>query len=276
MAKLGVMGVGDLADKIVRGLLRQNELAAENVLLSPRSSRKAEALAKDLGCTVLSSNQEVVDGADVLLISVRPDQLGDLSSQIRLSGRRTIISVVAGISVNDLRQLFGHHDFVRSMLSYASEIGQSTVTVFPRHALAEELLSKLGNLVACDVEGEFELATIGACMNGCLYFLADELQRWLIKAGLPPETARALVLNSMTDCAAYSRFRSPTSIADIGRSIATPGTFTALGVKALRENGGLAGWPSACEEVFRELGRSTTQSDTRSTSGGFSIQASQS
>ncbi|TCG01042.1 hypothetical protein BZM26_09800 [Paraburkholderia strydomiana] len=269
VAKLGVLGVGDLADKIVRGLLRHNELAAENVLLSPRNARKAEVLVRDFGCTVLSSNQQVVDDADLLLISVRPDQLWDLSRQIRLGGRRTIISVVAGISVSDLRQLFGHHDFVRSMLSYASEICQSTVAVFPRHVRVEALLSKLGNLVTFDVEHEFELATIGACMNGLLYFLADELQRWLNKTGLAPETARALVLSGMTDCAAYSRFRSPTPIADIGRSIATPGTFTALGLETLRKNGGLAGWAGACEEVFRQLGGPATQANTVSTSGGF-------
>jgi pyrroline-5-carboxylate reductase len=138
-------------------------------------------------------------------------------------------------------------------LSYASEINRSTVAVYPAKSLAAQLLSPLGNLVPLATEREFELALVSACMNGWFYFLIHDLQQWLTQKGLPQERARELVFSSVEDCVAYSRYKSSTPIDELGRSIATPGTFTAGGLEVLTQRGGDAAWRAACEYVFAQL-----------------------
>lgn len=255
MTRLGVLGVGDLTEKMIRGLCH-GDSAVTQIFLSPRNQDKAQALARDLECIVMSTNQDVVDAADVVLIGVRPAQLPELARQITLKPLQPLVSVVAGVSVSDLNLQFGTRDCSRAMLSYASEINRSTVAVYPAHSMAAQLFSSLGNTVPLATEREFELAMVGACMNGWFYFLVHELQQWLTQKGLPPERARELVLSSVEDCVAYSRYRTSTPIDELGRSIATPGTFTAGGLDVLRQQGGDAAWRAACEYVFNALDRS--------------------
>ncbi|MBN3755278.1 NAD(P)-binding domain-containing protein [Paraburkholderia sp. Tr-20389] len=252
MIKLGVLGVGDLTDKMIRGLSRDGS-AAIQLLLSPRNEGKAAALAKDLDCMVMASNQDVVNDADVVLVGVRPAHLAELARQVTLKPLQPLISVVAGVSIEDLSRLFGNRDYSRVMMSYAAEINRSTVAVHPANSKGAQLFAPLGNVVNLETEREFELAMIAACMNGWFYFLIHELQQWLTQNGMPPEAARALVFSSVEDCVAYSRYKSSTPIDELGLSIATPGTYTAGGRDLLIENGGYAAWKAACDHVFNQL-----------------------
>jgi len=252
MTKLGVLGVGDLTDKMIRGLARSGSIATQ-IFLSPRNQDKAEALARDLQCTALSSNQDVVDAADVVLIGVRPAHLADLAQQVTFKPLQPLISVAGGVSIEELRGLFGDRDCSRAMLSYAAEINRSTVAVYPGDSMAAQLFSPLGTVVPLATEREFELATVSACMNGWFYFLIHELQQWLTQKGAPPERAKALVFSSVEDCVAYSRYKASTPIDELGRSIATPGTYTAAGLEVLGQHEGYVAWRAACEHVFRQL-----------------------
>lgn len=252
MIRLGVLGVGYLTDKMIRGLSRSGGVATQ-VFLSPRNHDKAAALASDLQCTAMSSNQDVVDAADVVLIGVRPAALAELAQQVALKPSQPLISVAGGVSTADLRRLFGERDCSRAMLSYASEINRSTVAVYPAASLAAQLLAPLGTVVPLATEREFELATVSACMNGWFYFLVHELQQWLTEKGVSSEQARALVFSGVEDCVAYSRHKASTPIDELGRSIATPGTYTAAGLETLAQHGGYTAWRAACDTVFKML-----------------------
>ncbi|SAK66462.1 Pyrroline-5-carboxylate reductase [Caballeronia calidae] len=249
--KLGVLGVGDLTEKMVRGLYRSK--SGIELLLAPRNRERAEALAKDVGCTLLASNQDVVDTADVVLIGVRPSQVAELAAQVSFKPYQALVSVVTGVPVSELKKLFGTENCSRAMLSAASEINRSTVAVYPPDSPAETLLSSLGNVVSLNTEVHFELATVGACMNGWFYFLFHELEQWFVKKGLTAQQARELAFSSVEDCVAYSRHKQPTELREIGAAIALPGTYTAQGLEVLNGLGANAAWKTASEAVFELL-----------------------
>ncbi|PFH20270.1 NAD(P)-binding domain-containing protein [Burkholderia sp. JKS000303] len=249
--KLGVLGVGDLTEKMVRGLRRG--ASDIDILLSPRSRARAERLARDLGCRLMADNQAVADAADVVLVGVRPAQLSDLATSVRLKDDQPLISVAGGVPVETLADLFGPRAYCRAMLSAASEINRSTVAIYPADSAAGELLGALGNMVRLPTERDFELAMVSACMNGWFYFLIGELQGWFEKKGLPPESARQLVFSSIEDCVAYSQHQATLTATRIGESIAVPGTYTELGLKVLEGLGANTGWSIAADKVFEQL-----------------------
>ncbi|SAK91376.1 Pyrroline-5-carboxylate reductase [Caballeronia hypogeia] len=251
MIKLGVLGVGDLTEKMMRGLHRAG--SGVRVLLSPRNQERAERLARECGFEILPTNQAVADAADVVLIGVRPAQLDELARQVTLKSGQALISVVAGVPVSEIERLFGARPCSRAMLSAASEINRSTVAVFPPESMAAQLLAALGNLVRLTTEREFELAMVAACANGWFYFLIDELQRWFVQKGMSEESARTLTLSSIEDCVAYARHKSASDAGDIGASIASPGTYTALGLAVLNRHGAIAAWSAASDAVFEAL-----------------------
>ncbi|MBN5495443.1 NAD(P)-binding domain-containing protein [Pseudomonas aeruginosa] len=251
MKPIGVLGVGDLTEKVVRGLRRGGYSAP--IYLSPRNSEKAERLARDFDCEVLPDNQSVVDAAQILLLGVRPDSLESLARSVDIGPRHQLISFIAGATHRELMRLFGTDKSIRVMLSYAAETNNTTVVLNPPGGDVEALFSSLGTLVPVEQEKQFELATVAACMNGWFYFLLHDLHRWVTDKGLDPDQGRKLVLGSLSDCIAYARLREDQSLADLGKSIATSGTYTALGLEMLGLHQANAAWSAACEVVLDAL-----------------------
>ncbi|MEZ1319334.1 NAD(P)-binding domain-containing protein [Pseudomonas fluorescens] len=251
MQSLGILGVGELTETIVRGLRRSGFDGP--IRLSPRNAAKARALAAELACEVMPDNQAVVDNADMLLLGVRPDKVPELAREIRLKDDQRLLSLVAGLHLRTLQETFPGARCVRVMLSCAAQFNQTTVVVYPPDPATQSRLGPLGSLVVMDDEAAFELATVAACMNGWFYFLLHDLQHWLVDKGLPAEQARTLVLGNLQDCVASARARPDQTLKAMGEAIATPGTFTATGLDVLHHQPGSATWAAACEVVFDAL-----------------------
>lgn len=251
MQSIGILGVGELTEKVVIGLRRSG--FSGRVLLSPRNQERALQLSRLWACEVMQSNQQVVDGASLLLLGVRPEVVDALANEVQLKPGQTLVSLVAGVKLAELQRCFPHARPVRAMLSYAAQINRSTVVVSPGGQPHEALLGALGSLVVLDQEDAFELATVAACMNGWFYFFLDDLQRWFIEKGLPQEQAAQLVMGNLQDCLASARHQPNASLQALGHAIATPGTFTAAGLDTLRRNGASQAWATAREEVLGQL-----------------------
>lgn len=251
MLKIGVLGVGELTEKVVIGLRRSG--FAGRVLLSPRNHARAQQLRKVWACDVMSDNQRVVDEADLLFLGVRPEVVEPLSNEVQLKPRQTLVSLVAGLKMDALQRHFPQARPVRAMLSYAAQINQSTVVITPGGEPHQTLLGALGSLIVLDQEDAFELATVAACMNGWFYFFLSDLQRWFTDKGLSHEQASQLVMGNMQDCLASALHPPHANLEVLGNAIATPGTFTAAGLDVLRRNGATQAWREAFDEVFGRL-----------------------
>lgn len=251
MQRIGILGVGELTEKVVRGLRRSGFEGM--ILLSPRNRERSTKLSDECRCQIMESNQAVVDGSQLLILGVRPDTLETLANEVRLSTGQGLVSLVAGVSLPELAERFPGARCIRAMLSYAAQINQSMVAVCPPDEPSESVLANLGSLVVFEDEKSFELATVAACMNGWFYFLLHALQQWFVDKGLPAEKARQLVLGHMQDCLASSRQQPEHSLQALGQAIATPGTFTARGLDVLEHQQFSAPWGEACELVLGAL-----------------------
>ena len=101
MHSLGILGVGELTEKVVMGLRRSGFDGA--ILLSPRNAQRAEALAHTQGCQVLPSNQAVVDQAELVMLGVRPAALAQIASEVRLRRGQRLLSLAAGVGLAQLQ-----------------------------------------------------------------------------------------------------------------------------------------------------------------------------
>jgi len=251
MHSLGILGVGELTEKVVIGLRRSGFEGP--ILLSPRNAQRAALLAQEHGCQVLASNQAVVDQAELVILGVRPHSLAELAEDVHLRPGQRLVSLAAGVNLAQLSAAFPGALCVRAMLSYAAQYNQSTVVVCPPDTLTTQYLGPLGKLVVLHGEPEFELATVAACMNGWFYFLLHDLQQWLMDKGLPAAEARALVLGNLQDCVTSAGQQPAYTLKALGQAIATPGTFTADGLAVLMHQPVSATWGAACEVVLDGL-----------------------
>ncbi|WP_313739763.1 NAD(P)-binding domain-containing protein [Pseudomonas sp.] len=253
MHSIGILGVGELTEKVVRGLRHGGHTGA--IFLSPRNRQRALALRDQFDCQVMPDNQTLVERSRVVILGVRPDVVAQLAGEVSLGADKILISLVAGMDSSALAQRFPGATVVRAMLSYAAEINATTVVTYPDNGTARKLLAPLGTFIALQDESAFEVATVAACMNGWFYFWLQDLQRWFVDQGLPHAQARQLVLSNLQDCLASARHNPDTDLETMGNAIATPGTFTRQGLDVLRERQVSAPWTAAFDSVLLELKR---------------------
>ncbi|MDF0531330.1 NAD(P)-binding domain-containing protein [Tsukamurella sp. 8F] len=183
--RVGIIGVGAIAEAMVEGLCRTD--SPPRILLSPRSAQLSRSLAERFDeVEICPGNQEVVDGSDIVLLTVRPEDVDDVLSAVRVPRDRLVISAAAGWSCASLRALLGDVPVVRSIPLPAVRSRDGLTAIFPSHPMAEELFSRLGGVVAAPTEEGFSaLSAATAAASSQLRYVAV-VSEWLAARGLRP------------------------------------------------------------------------------------------
>ncbi|MBW5850757.1 MULTISPECIES: NAD(P)-binding domain-containing protein [Yersinia] len=95
MKRIGILGVDALTKELIRGLFQA--IPDAQVFLSPGNSERAQRLAREFPCWTQDNHQAVIDEVDVIIISVDPDTLNELSNGVQLRNSHTLIYLMPGI-----------------------------------------------------------------------------------------------------------------------------------------------------------------------------------
>src|SRR5664279_6374967 len=80
---IGFLGAGKMATALARGFIRAGLLTAGDVIASDPSEAARAAFAKEVGAKTTVSNPEVAKFADLLVLAVKPDQVGGVLADVR-------------------------------------------------------------------------------------------------------------------------------------------------------------------------------------------------
>ena len=105
-------------------------------------------------------------------------------------------------------------------------------------------------MVTCDTEQEFDLALAPMCANGWIYALVAALEQPMLEAGMPASKARKLVLQAILGTMAHLQNQPELDLQAVTESIATPGTFTKMGLDILQQEDAFAPWQSAIKALL--------------------------
>jgi len=79
--RLAVLGTGKLGGILLRRT-EQGLFDKARVTATVKHAEKAAALAKELGVAVTTENRKAVDGADIVLLGVKPQVVGEVLKKI--------------------------------------------------------------------------------------------------------------------------------------------------------------------------------------------------
>lgn len=253
---IGVLGTGDFAAYFIAAL--RNGGHTGHVLLSPHSPAKAARLAAEQGCTVAADDTTMLAEADWVLLAVRPEQLPSALSNLALRSGQVLLSAVAGLTVGELRSAIGNDvPIIRIMpSSYIGVLQGGLLPIYPGCAEVEAVLGRAGKVLVFDNENHIELSMIGACLSGWMYHFIGSLETWFIERGLTPDQARQIVAGNILGAAGNALARPDTSLETVSDKIATPGTYTKLGLDYLRDKDSFRPWKEALTMVSDRLNAS--------------------
>ncbi|WP_288629941.1 NAD(P)-binding domain-containing protein [uncultured Corynebacterium sp.] len=200
---IGVIGVGEIAEAMVTGLLGEDAGAPDRVVLSPRGAARAAGLAAGFDAvSVAPSNAEVAEAADTVIVSVRPDQLTEALDGVRFRPGQLVISTLAGVDLATLRDAVGGSDaaepsIVRSVPLPPVARRAGVTPVIPADPRAVALFDLLGGHLAVDDEEQMATVTVlTGAQTGLLQYIA-ELCRWAADNGLDPASSEMFIRNTV-------------------------------------------------------------------------------
>lgn len=178
ISSLAVIGAGNIGTAIARGLVQTGGLGASEITLTRRHADKLQALGGE-GFVTSTDNIAAVAAHDLVVVAVEPSQLNDLLAEIGpafVPGRHTIVSVVTGATVADIKGFLAEGvQVVRAMPNTAIAVGESmTCLAAPSGdanglALADQVFRTVGTTLVID-EDQMSSAT-ALCACGTAFFL---------------------------------------------------------------------------------------------------------
>ena len=251
MNTFGVIGAGHLASYTIAAM-RAGGFAGD-IVLSPRGSASAQAIASKHNCRVLQSNQAVADAAHIVLLAVRPADWVDAVQSIEWQARHILVSAVSGVTIKELQQAADIEHAVRIMPSSFIEFGHPFIPAFPHNNKVVQLFGEGCPIVSLSSEQQLDESMIMSCAYAWQFGLMQQMQDWFVERGWDAAIARDMVMRHWRGAVDTANGCPQTEFASLLDGIATPGTYTRLGFDALTEHGGLGALDAALMQVNKQL-----------------------
>jgi pyrroline-5-carboxylate reductase len=157
-----------MAEAMISGLIRQSVAAPNQIMTSgPQVERGLELQAR-YGTTPFTDNRLAVQGADIIVLSVKPQRLGRVLKGLQggIAPQALVLSIVAGVSIQTIQNGLGHLNVVRAMPNTPAQIGAGITvwtcasTVTPeQNELARQILGAMGEDIFVEEETYLDMAT---------------------------------------------------------------------------------------------------------------------
>ena len=239
-----------MARSLIGGLIA-NGMPAENIHVADKHAATLESLNRQYPVQTFTSNQQAIEGADIIIIAVKPQQLQEVVKALHSSWqeKQLLISIAAGIRIEDISRWLDKPQaaIVRAMPNTPALVEAGATALFAneyvnhkQHELAESILRACGLAIWLNEEKHMDAVTAVSGSGPAYFFLVMEaMENAAIELGLPQETARLLCLETAFG-AAKMALESGESASTLRKQVTSPGGTTERAIHEL-EDGGLHG-----------------------------------
>jgi pyrroline-5-carboxylate reductase len=241
--KLAFIGGGNMAAALIGGLTKQG-LARERIVVSDPNREQIERLVRDYGVAAAADNQGAVEGAEVVILAVKPQQMRSvalgLAPHLAASGP-LVISIAAGIPHAALMRWFGAKTaVVRTMPNRPALNGFGATGLYApvsvgaaNRALAESILGAVSATVWVEHESQMDTVTALSGSGPAYFFLFMEaLEAAAHARGLPNDIAHKLTLETAFGASQMARLSSD-SLSTLREQVTSKGGTTAAALDVL-------------------------------------------
>ena len=258
--KVAFLGGGRMGEALVSGLIRSGGRSVDEIMVTSRREERSRELAETYRIDSTLSNADAVSWADVLVLTVKPQDMEVLLSQIRehVTPQQLVVSFAAGIRTSFVEKHLpdGVH-VVRVMSNVAVLVDEAMSVVAAgsnaedRHLeVAEELLGYVGRVIRLkEVHLDAITATSG---SGPAYFflLAEAMIEACILLGLSRDVATELIIQTMLGSAKMLRDTGKHPVV-LREMVTSPGGTTIAAIRHLEEAGVRAAFLNAIDAACR-------------------------
>jgi pyrroline-5-carboxylate reductase len=241
---LAVLGTGKLGGILLRAYLKQGLFTSKRVTATVKHEEKAANLSKELGVKVATDNRKAVKDADIVLLGVKPQVVGEVLKEISplLSKHALLISVAASVPTAYIESRVGDKvAVIRAMPNTCSIVGTGMTGICrgshasPEHLeMAKAMFDAVGRTVVVDEKNMDAVTGLSASGPAFAYIILESLAEAGVKVGLPRDVSTLLAAQTMKGAASVvlETGDHPALLKD---SVTTPAGCTIDGIMELEE-----------------------------------------
>ncbi|WP_219062839.1 pyrroline-5-carboxylate reductase [Pseudomonas sp. UMAB-08] len=243
--RIAFIGAGNMATSLIGGLRAQGVDAALIRASDPGAEQRAKVAAEH-GIELFADNAQAIEGADVVLIAVKPQMMKAVCEALRpsLKPNQLVVSIAAGITCASMNTWLGEHPIVRCMPNTPALLRQGVSGLYATARVSSEqrqqagqLLSAVGIVLWLDDEKQLDAVTAVSGSGPAYFFLLIEAMTAAgEKLGLPRETAAQLTLQTALG-AALMATGSDVDAAELRRRVTSPAGTTEAAIKSFQAGG---------------------------------------
>lgn len=230
--ELAIIGAGNMAEAIARGLLDGKVFAASQMIAADVSPQRRELFSKTLGIESIESPSKAVSDARRILLSVKPQNMKDVLAELKTTMRddALVISIAAGISSKFIEQNLAPRPcrVIRTMPNTPMLVGEGMVAMAPGSRATKNDLDDARRIFApaatvIDVTEDKLDAVTAMSGSGPAYFfyLVEQMIRAGVELGLSEAESRTLAIKTAVGSAKMLA-TSADSAQELRRKVTSP------------------------------------------------------
>jgi pyrroline-5-carboxylate reductase len=260
MKRVAFVGSGAMGEAMIKGMVAQGLVQPLQIVASDPLAARREQMNSQFGVQTSDTNLAAVQGADVVVLSVKPQVLNKVMAELHgnLSPDALVLSIIAGAPIATMVKGLGHDRVVRTMPNTPAQVGKGvtvwtatpSVTAHQRQQ-TQAILGALGEHVMVEDEGYLDMATgLSGSGPGYVFLFIEAMIDAGVQIGFSRADSQKMVLQTLEGSVALVR-STGLHPAELKNRVTSPGGTTAAGLFELEQSGLRAAVMRAVEAAYR-------------------------
>ncbi|WP_445738696.1 pyrroline-5-carboxylate reductase [Mariniflexile sp.] len=206
--KVLVIGAGNMGLTYAEGMSKSKLLKKRNIMVLDTSEEKLEELNKMAHFDAFSELKDCVPQADIIFIAVKPYHAESLFKAINplVNPGQIIISIMAGVTIDNIKLLTGIPKIVRAMPNLPAKIGKGLTSFVASKDVSkielltvESLLDTTGKSIQVSNEGLIDASTgISGSGPAYVFYFMQSMMEAALQMGFSKNDSTVLVSQTFT------------------------------------------------------------------------------
>lgn len=245
--QIAIIGAGNMGGAIARGLSKGDLIQSKNIRVSDISQANLDAIkAFAPEITISNSNRDIITGADIILLAVKPWLVEIISEEIENLidfKKQIIVSIAAGVDFSQLTSLFNANGtFFRVIPNTAIDVLQSVSTISSFNASKDQenlILSLFAELGKAFLVPESQLnafMSLSSCGIAYAFRYIRAATEGGVEMGIYANVAKDVVIQTLRGAIDLLEANNSHPEMEIDK-VTTPGGITIKGLNEMEANG---------------------------------------
>lgn len=244
MPQLGIIGGGVMGEVLARSAIESGIFETGDVCVLDHNAKKLERLHQSTGVTTTTQLTDL-SAADILILAVKPDNVTEVLQTLARepqSPSQVLISIVAGVPLSLLASFFKENKaIIRVMTNTPCLVRQGMSVLTPNAYVlanqlqqAQDIFDAVGTTLILPEKYLDAVTGLSGSGPGFFFLIVDAMIEAGVLQGLPRDTARQLVLQTMLGSAHLLQETDghPAQLRDM---VTSPGGTTIAGIQVMEE-----------------------------------------